>query len=216
MKREFATTLSFAAIALTLLIPQFAKARTADDSKAEPADVPSRMGQREMAGLMVPAETTLTETLDARKAQPGQQVRVTVSKPIQLKDGPRLPRGTELVATVVADPANASTASKLELRFTQAILKGGKVVPIKATIVGVYSPTSQNSEAYSVTAGNQHPNNWKSSSLQFDQTDGESGVELKSDIASENSGMLLSTKKGVVKLPAGSSIALAIAVDKNG
>jgi len=215
MKREFATGLAVAAIAFTLLIPQFAQARAVDDSKASSGDIPSTLGQREKAQLMVPAQAALTKTLDARKVQPGQQIRITLSKSVQLKDGPELPRGTELIGTVVAGPANSNSTSRLELRFTQAVLKSGKIVPIKATIVGVHSPGSGDIVGHPIAAGNQAPNNWNSQILEVEQTDSESGVQLQSKIASENSGTLVSTKKGAVKLLAGSEFALAISVEKD-
>jgi hypothetical protein len=214
MKRELATTLSAAAIALTLLIPQLAQARAIDDSKADPGDIPSTMMMQEKAQLMVPAQAALTRALDARKAQPGQQFRVTLSKSVQLKDGPELPRGTELVGTVVANAAGANSTSKLELRFTQAELKGGKVVPIVATIVGFYGPVDVDAEGHSATAGTQQPNTWRSEFLSIDQIEPQIGVELQSKIAGENSGTLTSTKKSAVKLPAGSEFALAIALQK--
>jgi hypothetical protein len=205
MKREFATTLAGAAIAFTLLSPQFAQARTVDDMKASPGDIPSAAEPQERAQLMVPAQAALNKTLDARDARPGQQFRVTISKTVRLKDGPELPRGTQLIGTVVADPANANATSRMELRFTQAELKGGKVVAIKATIVGVYATASETEEL----------NQWNSKILEVDQTDPESGVQLHSKITSENSGTLVATRKGAVKLPAGSEIVLAIAVDKS-
>jgi len=186
-----------------------------DDSKASSADIPSTLGQQEKAQLMVPAQAALTKTLDAKKVQPGQQIRITLSRSVQLKDGPELPRGTELIGIVVADPASANTTSRLELRFTQAVLKSGKIVPIKATIVGVHSPGNGDIVGHPVAAGNQAPNNWNSQILEVEQTDAESGVQLQSKIASENSGILVSTRKGAVKLLAGSEIALAIAIDKN-
>jgi hypothetical protein len=214
MKREFATTISLAAIAFTLLMPQLAQARTVDDSKAEPGDIPSTMAIHEKAQLMVPAQAALPHTLDGRKAQPGQQFRVTLAKTVQLKDGPELPRGTELVGTVATDPAMANDQSKMQLRFTQAELKGGKVVPIVATIVGFYGPVSQGADGHPVTAGTQEPNTWNSELLDIDQIEPDTGVELRSKIADENSGTLTSTKKSAVRLPAGSEFALAIAVQK--
>lgn len=215
MKREFATTLSVAAIAFTLLTPQLAQARTVDDMKAEPGDIPSTMAIHEKAQLMVPAQAALPRTLDARETQPGQQFRVTLIKRVKLKDGPELPRGTELVGTVATDPAKANDKSKLELRFTQAELKGGKVVPIVATIVGYYGPVGVDSDGHPVTAGTQEPNTWDSEVIEIDQIEPDTGVELRSKIADENSGTLTSTKKSAVRLPAGSEFALAIAVQKN-
>ena len=211
MKRIFATNLSFAAIAFTLLSPQFVHARAMDDLKI-PTSGASAMEPQEKAQLMVTAQATLTQTLDTKKAQPGQQLRVTLSKTVRLKDGTELPRGTQLIGTVVSSPANANSTSTLELRFTQAELKGGKVLPIKATIVGIYAPVNEGAEGI---AGSQVPNTWNSQILEINQTEPLIGVELHSKIASENSGTLVSTTKSAVKLPAGSKITLAIAVEKS-
>jgi hypothetical protein len=216
MKQKHVSILTIAAVAFTLVLPQFAQARTMDDSKAELADIPSTMAPHDKAQLMVPAQAALNRSFDARKMQPGQQIRVTLSKTVQLKDGLELPRGTELVGTVVADPANGNGTSRIVLRFTQAELKSGKIVPIVATIVGFYGPVSMDIYGHPVVAGNQAPNRWNSGVMEVDQIDSETGIELQSKIASENSGTLVSTKKNVIKLPAGSEFALAIAVQKNG
>lgn len=146
---------------------------------------------------------------------PAHGFEITLSKTVRLKDGPELPRGTQLVGTVASDPANANDDSRIELRFTEAALKGGKTVPIKATIVGVYAPVFDDGEGHQVAAGNQEPNTWNNQILEVDQVEPQTGVELHSKIASDNSGTLVSAKKGVVKLPAGSEIALAIAVEKS-
>lgn len=216
MKRKNLSILTITAVALTLLLPQFAQARTSDDMKAASADIPSTMARHDKAQLMVPAQAVLNRTFDAKKMQPGQQIRVTLVKTVQLKDGLELPRGTELIGTVLADPANGNGTSKIVLRFTQAELKSGKIVPIVATIVGYYGPASMDAYGHPVAAGNQTPNRWNSGVTEVNQTDPGTGIELQSNIASENSGTLASTKKSVIKLLAGSEFALAIGVQNNG
>ncbi|MGD0097239.1 MAG: hypothetical protein ABSB60_12140 [Terracidiphilus sp.] len=215
MKREVAATLAVAAVAFTLLSPQLVSARSLDDSKLSPSDVPSTMAPQERAQLMVPAQGALVRTLDARDMQAGQEFRVILSRTVRLKDGPELPKGTQLIGAIAADPANANDKSKIELRFTQAVLKGGKTLPIIATVVGVYAPVNDDSDGHPVIAGTQEANTWNSKILEVDQIEPETGVELRSSIASENSGTLVSTKHGAIKLPAGTEIALAIALQKN-
>ena len=152
---------------------------------------------------MVPAEAMLLETIDARKAKPGQQIKATLSGKVQLRNGPELPRGTQLIGKVVADDMQASGASRLALRFTQAELKDGKVIPIKATIVSVFNADN---------LGNLDPNSWWTpKTLQIDQEQALSDVDLHSKIADRNSGVFVSAKKHDVKLPEGYGIALAIA-----
>ena len=90
------------------------------------------------------------------------------------------------------------------------------MVPIKATIVGVFGPEDQNAEGYEVQAGDQQPNSWNDGTLQVDQIGALSGVDLHSKIASRNSGVFVSSKKDDVKLKNGSELTLAIAERPNG
>jgi hypothetical protein len=183
--------------------------------KASPGDTASAAEQQEQAMQMVPAQAALERTLESSKIQPGQQIQITLSKGVELKSGFALPRGTKLLGTANADKAQAGGASALTLRFTTAKLPGGSVLPVKATIVGVYGPVMGSGTGFSVTPGNQVQNTWNSQFVQVDQVDALNGVDLHSKIASDDSGTLVSTKKGNIKLSAGSEIALAIAVQKS-
>lgn len=207
--------LSTAALSLALLLPvsaQNAYAQSSQDSQN--TNAPLR-GTRE-AMRMVPARAALKQTLNADKTQPGYQFRAVLSKKVQLENGPELPAGTVLVGRIVTDDMNVAGTSKLALRFTQADLKDGQVVPIKATIVGVFPPESSNAQGYPVAAGDQVPNSWNDGTLAVDQIGVMSGVDLHSKIASRNSGVFVSTKKDDVKLSAGTEIALAIAARGQG
>ncbi len=74
---------------------------------------------------MVPARAYLTHKLDAKNSAPGTPFTANLSEAVQLKNGPKLPRGTELVGTVAADDMQLSGTSKLALRITVAHLKDG-------------------------------------------------------------------------------------------
>ena len=143
MKCETALPLSIAAVSLFLLFPQIGQARSVEGRNLASATVTQSAapiaGENE-AKLMVPAQGVLVQRVDARKMQPGQQFRVKLSDTIQLKSGPELPNGTDLVGTIVTDHMKVNGTSRLALRFTQAKLKDGTVVPIKATIVEVLPP----------------------------------------------------------------------------
>ena len=214
MKREATISLLVAAIAFVVLSPQFAHARAAENSQGSLSNANPPAAQQE-AMQMVPAQGDLVKPIDARKAQPGNQFRVVLSDTVHLKNGIELPHGTALIGLVSTDDMHLSGTSKLALRFTKAELKNGKVLPIKATIVGVFPPAEQDAEGYPVAAGNQDTNNWTSHMLQIDEIGALSGVDLHSRIASKNSGVFVSTKKDDMKLSAGSEFALAIAVRKN-
>jgi hypothetical protein len=158
---------------------------------------------------MVPGRAAVLKDLDANKLKAGQQFRVKLAGTVHFKDGTMLPHGTVLLGVVSSDnllPGN----SKLALRFTNAELKGGKTIPIRATIVGVAAPEYENGEGYDIAAGDQQPNNWTPGTLQVDQITALSGVDLHSRIAGQNSGVFVTTKKNDVKLDKGSELLLAI------
>lgn len=210
MKREAKISLFISALALALVFPAYVNAQKMEASTASPNTTTSPTGLHE-AMQMVPAQASLVKPLDARKAQPGSQFTVVLSDTVHLKDGTELPHGTKLLGLVSTDDMELRGTSKLVLRITRAELKDGKVLPIKATIVGIDPPGGEGFGGYSVSPGNQHTNEWTSQTLQIDQIDALSGVDLHSRIASRNSGVFVSTKKDDVKLSAGSEFALAIA-----
>jgi len=105
------------------------------------------------------------------------------------------------------------------LLFTSAKLKNGNIVQIKATIMGVYPPYSDANQPWEGFTATPALNTWNSSVLQMDQIDALKGVDLRSDIASADSGVLVSKKKDDVKLVRGSEFVLVIApqsADQNG
>ncbi len=153
---------------------------------------------------MAPADAELSRNLDARKDHPGSPVRAHLTQTVHLKNGPELKSGTILIGQVVADDMQQQGTSRLALRFDQAQLKDGKVIPIKATITSIFLPQS------GYYPSTPPPNSWSDQTLRIDQINVVPGVDLHSNIASRNSGVFVSTKKDV-KLGAGSDIQLAVA-----
>jgi hypothetical protein len=167
-------------------------------------------GQQE-AMLMVPARSALLQTIYSDKVGSGNEFKVRLAGKVHLNNGTDLPSGTVLVGTMTKDNRQANE-SRLTLRFTQANLKDGGVVPIKATIVGVAKPSIDSFEGYAVDPGDQAPNDWTDRTLQVEQTDVFPHVDFRSDIASEDSGVFVATgNHNNFKLPEGSEIELAIA-----
>ena len=206
MKYQSALTLPALAACLVILGPNVAAARTAPNTTvSQPAHV-SAAGHNQ-ALKMVPAEADLTKTLDASNIRAGQKFEAKLSSKVELKNGPVLPKGTELVGRVVKDQANQNgQPSVLTLRFTQADLKNGTTVPIKATIVGLYSTQNEFEPSYGMT---QMPNYWTPQTLQIDQVNALHHVDLHSRIAANNSGVLKSNKN--IHFSQGTEFALAIA-----
>ena len=153
---------------------------------------------------MKQASALLVGNLDAVKDQPGSTVSAKLQGKVNLSDGTELPKGTILLGKITTDDMQQQGTKKLALRFDQARLKDGTTIPIRATIVGFYAANEGDTGAFPA-------NNWTASTLAFDQEDVTSGVDLHSKIASQNSGVFVSSKKDDVKLKQGSEIQFAIA-----
>jgi hypothetical protein len=206
---SFMKSLQVLAIAVAAALPFSLHAQSVSQDTASTADA----GQQE-ATLRVPANVALLQTIDASKIESGSQFKVKLAQTVHLNNGQELHSGSILVGTVTKDGEQGS-APKLTLRFTQATLKDGTVVPIRATIVGVARPDVDGFEGYSVAPGNQQPNDWTSATLQVDQLNAASHADLHSEIASDDSGVFTSRDNHDVKIPAGSELELAIAKGNN-
>ena len=203
---KFSTTaLSVATLSLAILTPLLGQAQAPESNNSA--------GLTE-AQQMVPARASLPHKLDANDAHPGSQFRATLSDNVHLSNGVVLHHGDTLLGTVANDDTNLPGKSRLAVRFTQVLLKNGQTIPIKATIVAIYSPDQLESQNGS-DIGEQVPNTWNDGTLKVDDINALNNVDLHSRIGSSNSGVFVSTKNSDVKIPAGSEIALAIAAQPN-
>lgn len=200
MKSAF--NLSIATAAFTLLFTQFALAAQAAQSTA-----------MQTAKEMVPAGASLTQTIDASKVKEGDQVKAKLNGKVQLKNGPELPSGTDLIGQVTVDQIQNDGTHRLALVFNNAQLKDGKVIPIKATIMRVYPPEGSHPVGDAVNYAYQDTNYWTNRTLQVDQPDAlNEGVDLQSNIAAMNSGDFVSKKQGGdIRLSSETLLDLAIA-----
>jgi len=88
---------------------------------------------------------TLTQSVDARKAKPGDAVTATLTDDVRANGRLLLLRGTMLVGRVTeaqprtrrADSSDAPADSRLGIEFETAVLRDGQEVPINATIQAV-------------------------------------------------------------------------------
>ena len=205
MKRVAVVSLSTAVLSLALVMTNDAKAKTPKDPSNVPTGGATAARSETVRRVIVQAD--FAKPIDAKMIQPGQQVKVVLSDKVQLKNGPALPRGTMLLGTASTADAQSGGAAKLTLCFTEAQLKDGKTIPIKATIVGVFPVNSlELADSYI----------WNSKSLMVDQTGFVPGLELHSNIVESASGVFVSTKGDAVKLVPGNRIALAIEVAADG
>ena len=204
MKRESRVALSVAAAAFTLLIAQFACAQAA------PGNDTSSAAMREVKEV-VPAIASLTQTIDANTVKEGDQIRATLGEKIKLKDGTELPGGTEIVGQVTVDQVQNDGTFRLALVFTNADLKDGKVIPIKATIMRVYPPVGNHASGDAINYAYASAHYWTDRTTQVDQPDALQGVELQSMFAGSNSGSFVSKQKDEIRLSTGTLLDLAIA-----
>jgi len=158
---------------------------------------------------MVRARAVLSQNLEAKKVVQGLPVHATLMSRVRLENGTELPAGTLIMGTVTQDEMHSQGLSTLALRFDQAHLKSGEVVPIKATIVG-FSNAAPPSSGYPNT-GEQVPSTWNDGTLQIDQIGVMPGVDLHSRISGHNSGVFVSTKNDDMKLAQGSVLEFAMA-----
>jgi len=195
---SYRRTLAITAIISTLSIPVLAQ--SASDPGSQNKETFTDPSIASEAAQMVPAKAILTRTLDADKDQPNSTIEASLRGKVTLSDGTVLPSNTVLIGEITRDDVQQAGTSELALRFNQAQLKNGKTVPIKATIVEMMAPG----------ADADAPNDWTDQMLEVNQIDVVSGVDLHSKIASDNSGIFVSTKKHDVKVPDGSELQLAI------
>jgi hypothetical protein len=194
----FSTPLFLATLSLTMLPPAFGQ--TSPDNQA--ADVTE-------AQHMVPVRASLTSTLDAHRVNTGDQFRATLSQNVHLDSGVELHRGDVLLGEVVTDDMDTAGNARLAVRFTEVDGKNGQNIPVKATIVALYTPDQLMSD--SDTGPEHYRNFWTDTTLSIDEIGVMNGVDLHSRIASDNSGVFVTTRNKDVKIPARSEIALAIA-----
>jgi hypothetical protein len=203
-----AITLSAAVTAIALLIPNISQAKSpaSSESRNAPSDQSAQAGAVEM----VSARVSLNQNLDAKLSKTDDQVRTKLGNTVSLRNGPKLPRGTEILGVIAEDVMQPGGTSKLTLNFTQAKLKDGTVVPIKATIVGIYPPQTEDAAGHPIAPGDQMRDSVSGNRDTVDQMNALPGVDLHSSVASDVSGVLVSAKHNV-KLGQGSELSLSIA-----
>ena len=159
-----------------------------------------------------PGVVELTHALDSKKLTSGATIQTRLTHPVRLADGTKLPTGTWLNATVAEDDMQVGGKVKLALRFTEARMKDGKTVPIKATILAVATqPTPVTNAANDEEVLMPVPENLNNQPDIVDATGVASGVDLHSKASSQNSGVFVTSTKDDIKLPLGTKMELALA-----
>jgi hypothetical protein len=104
----------------------------------------AQIGEGAPASRLQGAEmsATLSQTVDSRKAKPGDEVTATLTDDVRANGRLLLLRGTMLVGRVTEAQArtragDGSTDSRLGIAFERAVLRDGQEVPMHATIEAV-------------------------------------------------------------------------------
>jgi hypothetical protein len=171
-----------------------------------PAGSASIAAAEREAAQMVPALAELDSSVSA-DMESGHRFQAILGNSVRLKDGTELPDGTELIGFVAYHTVQADGGSSLALRFTMAKLSSGDVVPIKATITGLFPPEVLPG---SVNYATENAEMWNGTAVAIDQQGDMAGGDFHSRIASNNSGLFIS-RSNDVKLLSGSELGLAIA-----
>ncbi len=137
--------MKFAAILLTagaLLIPTAGSAQRSTDLEAPPAPVTVPLS------IGTAFNATLADTLDTRRARPGDPVTADVAEDVTYERSVIFPKGTKVLGHIVraTSGGHGRAGSALFVQFDKALLKDGQEVILNAGIqalaVGIVAPLS--------------------------------------------------------------------------
>jgi len=208
MKREIAISLSAASLSLALFAVQYLRAATGPETITTDYSTKTTTEAQSQAELMVPAQVILKSELNALKLHTGDSFQAALVRKVKLVSGPELPENTVLKGTVTIDQTGDSGSSRLILRFTEAALKDGRTLPVKAMITGLLRA------GYGTVIFNDS-DAWNRSFVRIRQPNAIKGVDLRSAIDDADSGAFISADAGKLKLAEGSKLGIALAFQGN-
>ena len=140
------------------------------------------------ASQLVVAQAELQHALDAKIAKQGDTVTARLTESVQIADGTKLPRNTQLIGHIdEVQPSQNKGESKVVLTFDQARLANGQQIGIRSTIVNVSPEGSAGVLDLSLTP-----------ELKIHQAPtSRHGYGLTSSVADSNSGTLSANGKNV-------------------
>jgi len=100
-------------------------------------------------------DAVLDKSVDAKKNKTGDQVSATLSADVKSANGTVIPKGSKLIGHVTqAKPkAKGEPNSELGIAFDKAVPKGGKELPVQASIRGLSKPQPAMMESGGMPAG---------------------------------------------------------------
>lgn len=92
---------------------------------------------------MVAARASLSKSIDAKKAKPGDAVTAKLEEDVKLPDSVDLPKNSVLLGRIdQVQPSENRGDSSVQVTFDKAQLKNGQQIAIKATIMQIAPPPS--------------------------------------------------------------------------
>jgi len=160
---------------------------------------------------MIMVQADLTKTLDAKKTEVGDPVTVKLVYEANFSDGTTLPRNTALTGHVDRVQASEKKSDSLiQITLDKALLRGGKVIPIKATIMKLHVLVSPFASIQGGDSGTSlSPDSAAPGAARTEQTGGINGVTLQSDVEQPYSAIFQSSRRNV-RLSGGTQMDIAV------
>jgi hypothetical protein len=163
---------------------------------------------------LISANATLIHTLDSKNATQGEAISAKLTSNVKNAGTVEFPKGTMLIGKVdQVQPSNGDGPAKLSIVFDQARFSDGKVVPIKATLLGAYPGSAGEYYADLGTQGAllEGQPHLVSADSQIDQEPGTLGnVEMHSAVKSDASAVFTSKDRNI-NLKSGTIFQIAVA-----
>src|SRR6185437_13108110 len=160
---------------------------------------------------MIMVQADLAKTLDAKKTKVGDPVTAKLMYEAKFSDGTTLPRNTALTGHVDrVQPSEKKSDSLIQITLDKALLKGGKVIPIKATVMKLHALVSPFASIQGGDSGTSvSPDSAAPRAAQTEQTGGINGVTLQSDVEQPYSAIFQSSRRNV-RLSGGTQMDIAV------
>jgi hypothetical protein len=159
---------------------------------------------------MIMVQADLTKTLDAGKTKVGDPVTVKLVYEANFSDGTTLPRNTALTGHVDRVQASEKKSDSLiQITLDKALLKGGKVIPIKATIMKLHVLVSPFASIQGGDSGTSLNPDSAAPRAQTGQTAGINRVTLQSDVEQPYSAIFQSSRRNA-RLSGGTEMDIAV------
>lgn len=161
------------------------------------------------AQTLAGVNTHLVQPLDSATATAGQSIAVKLDGSVKTTDGVKLPRGTELVGKIAeVQPSKDGGPASVSLVFSTAELKGGKQIPVKATLLAAY-PSDQGLAAQYADQTMDTVADNVNGDHEVDQEPGALPVTLKAAVKDADSGTFSKTN-GNFRLKAGTFLQIGV------